>query len=186
MPLTSRLFSGDTRLEACLTQDSAHLTPGTTGDFVGKVQAAIELIDGTRIDDNELNSQTYGQSTADAVLAYKQKRQIINRSYQQTADNIVGKMTIERLDREVATLELTPTISGTDFRPLASRAASPDFSPSLASPVERSKAGSGYRGLSAPVELQRPDQAWRVPGAPYARATCRSRRADRVDAWWPA
>lgn len=115
MPLTSRLFSGDTRLEACLTQDSAHLTPGTRGDFVGKVQAAIELVDGTRIDENELNSQTYGQSTADAVLAYKQARDIVNRSYQQSADNIVGKMTIQRLDGEVATLENMPKFTANDM-----------------------------------------------------------------------
>jgi hypothetical protein len=114
MPLTSRLFSGDPRLEACLTQDSAHLTPGTTGDFVGKVQAALEYIDGVRINERELDTQTYGPSTADAVLAYKTARQIINRSYQQTADNIVGKMTIERLDREVAALEAAPKVAIAD------------------------------------------------------------------------
>lgn len=115
MPLTSRLFSGDSRLEACLTQDSAHLTLGTRGDFVGKVQAAIELCDGTRIDEVELNSQLYGQSTADAVLAYKQARDIVNRSYQQSADNIVGKMTIDRLDKEVAKLEAAPRVVPNDL-----------------------------------------------------------------------
>jgi hypothetical protein len=114
MPLTSRLFSGDPRLEACLTQDSAHLTLGTTGDFVGKVQAALEYIDGVRINERELATQTYGPSTADAVLAYKTSRQIINRSYQQTADNIVGKMTIERLDREMTTLEAAPKVAIAD------------------------------------------------------------------------
>jgi hypothetical protein len=35
------------------------------------------------------------------VLAYKKKRNIINRSYQTQADNIVGKMTIAALDKEV-------------------------------------------------------------------------------------
>lgn len=114
MPLKSRLLSGDPRLEACLTQDSAHLTPGTRGDFVGKVQAAIELCDSTRIDDGELNTQTYGQSTASAVLAYKQARDIVNRAYQQTADNIVGKMTIARLDEEMAAIESFPTGTATD------------------------------------------------------------------------
>jgi hypothetical protein len=111
MPLSSRLFSGDPRLEACLTQDSAHLTPGTTGDFVGKVQAALEYIDGARIDENELAAATYGPSTADAVLAYKTAREIINRSYQQTADNVVGKMTIDRLDKEIAVLEAAPKVA---------------------------------------------------------------------------
>jgi hypothetical protein len=36
----------------------------------------------------------YGKQTADAVLAYKKKRGIINRGYQASADNIVGKMTM--------------------------------------------------------------------------------------------
>jgi len=110
MPLTSNLFSGDGRLEACLTQDNAHLTPGTRGEFVGKVQAALEYVDGARIDEVELDSDTYGPSTADAVLAYKTARQIVNRSYQQAPDNIVGKMTIERLDKEMAAAEMAPTI----------------------------------------------------------------------------
>lgn len=108
MPLTSRLLSRDSRLEACLVQDSAHLTPGTTGEFVHKVQLAIEYVEGPCIDELELASKTYGQSTANAVLAYKKKRNIINRSYQQTADNIVGKMTIDRLDKDVAALEMAP------------------------------------------------------------------------------
>lgn len=40
-------------------------------------------------------------STANAVLNYKQKRSIINLSYQTQADNIVGKMTVGALDREL-------------------------------------------------------------------------------------
>ena len=46
-------------------------------------------------------TQTYGPSTAAAVLSYKTKRQIINRSYQTTPDSIVGKMTIASLDAEM-------------------------------------------------------------------------------------
>jgi hypothetical protein len=57
-------------------------------------------------------SQTYGPSTADAVLRYKTDRDIVNRSYQQAADNIVGKMTIQYLDREVAELEKRPKLYG--------------------------------------------------------------------------
>jgi hypothetical protein len=34
-------------------------------------------------------------------LAFKKKRNIINPSYQSQADNIVGKMTIAALDREI-------------------------------------------------------------------------------------
>src|SRR6476620_11050704 len=115
MPLRSNLFSGDGRLESCLTQDSAHLTPGVQGQFVGKVQAALEYLDGARIDENELDSDTYGPSTAAAVLAYKTARQIINRNYQQSADNIVGKMTIDRLDAEMAAAELAPMERARDW-----------------------------------------------------------------------
>ena len=53
-----------------------------------------------------LASSSYGPSTKAAVLAYKTRRQIINRSYQSTPDAIVGKMTIASLDAEVAAREL--------------------------------------------------------------------------------
>lgn len=105
MALVSNTFAGDPRLEACLVNDSAHLTPGTQGDFVGKVQAALIFVDGADIDEAELDSQTYGPSTAAAVLKFKQKRNIINRSYQQQADNIVGKITIKVLDAELQSAE---------------------------------------------------------------------------------
>lgn len=105
MALSSLTFSGDPRLEACLVQDNAHLTRGTTGEAVAKVQAALMFLDGLDIDDEELDSQTYGPSTAAAVLAYKSVRQIINFAYQQTPDDIVGKMTIKSLDDELAASE---------------------------------------------------------------------------------
>ena len=44
------------------------------------------------------------------MLAYKQKRNIINRSYQTKADNIVGKMTMAALDKEMLEAELTPVL----------------------------------------------------------------------------
>jgi hypothetical protein len=47
----------------------------------------------------------YGPATANAVLRYKRKRDIVNRSYQTSADNVVGKMTIASLDREIKALE---------------------------------------------------------------------------------
>lgn len=40
----------------------------------------------------------YGLSTAEAVLTDERKRGIINRNYQTQAGNIVGKMTMARLD----------------------------------------------------------------------------------------
>jgi hypothetical protein len=110
MPLKSRAFKDNPRLEACLVQDSAHLTPGVQGDFVAKVQAALFYLDGLRIAEEELASRKYGPSTAAAVLAYKTKRQIINRAYQRQPDNIVGKMTIKSLDDELSLAENSPDL----------------------------------------------------------------------------
>jgi hypothetical protein len=108
MGLRSRLFSGDTRLEACLINDQAHLTIGTVGPFVRKVQKAVAVITGRSVSREDIEGSRYGQSTADAVLAYKQARNIVNRSYQATADNIVGKMTIKSLDEDMARNESAP------------------------------------------------------------------------------
>ena len=105
MPLHSKLFRGDQALEACLVRDSAHLVQGTVGDHVGKVQKALLLLENARISTEEFLGKKYGKTTADAVLAYKTKRRIINFSYQNRPDNIVGKMTIAALDREVAISE---------------------------------------------------------------------------------
>ena len=99
--LRSEMFSGDARLESCLHQDSAHVTPGTTGPFVSKIHTALLVTAELHVDSGELKSQTYGPTTAAAVLAYKTQRKIINRAYQSQPDNIVGKMTIAALDAEV-------------------------------------------------------------------------------------
>jgi peptidoglycan hydrolase-like protein with peptidoglycan-binding domain len=108
MPLVSRLFGGDPAFEACLLKDSAHVTPGSVGDHVSKIQTALATIDGFLVDPRELKTKSYGPSTAAAVLAFKRTRNIINFTYQMNADNIVGKMTIAALDREIAFLETIP------------------------------------------------------------------------------
>lgn len=105
MSLQSKLFRGDPRLEACLVKDAAHVTPGTVGDHVSKIQTALTVLNNAHISASELASMRYGKATANAVLAYKKKRTIINRSYQTVADNIVGKMTIAALDREMLSKE---------------------------------------------------------------------------------
>ena len=110
MPLRSRHFARDLKLEACLSSDPAHVLTGASGDHVGKIQVALQLLDGLVIDQTELTSQRYGPSTAAGVLAFKQKRAIVNRSYQSQPDNIVGKMTIAALDDEMLRLEQTMTL----------------------------------------------------------------------------
>ncbi|MCB1769056.1 MAG: peptidoglycan-binding protein [Candidatus Competibacteraceae bacterium] len=98
MPLQSQLFRGDPKLEAAVVSDSAHIVPGARGDHVRKIQIALIQLDGAGITPDGI----YGPATAAAVLAFKQKRNIINRSYQTKTDNIVGKMTMIALDQAMS------------------------------------------------------------------------------------
>ncbi|MBK9082379.1 MAG: hypothetical protein IPL88_10030 [Rhizobiales bacterium] len=104
MPLTSKLFKGDVRLEDCLVRDPAHVQFGDHGDYVGKIQEALMLI-GYMIAADELAADRFGPSTREAVLRYKTDRNIVNPAYQTRPDAIVGKMTIARLDQEMAEFE---------------------------------------------------------------------------------
>ena len=70
-----------------------------------KIQTALNLLDGAGLKVDG----AYGPGTAKAVLAYKTKRNIINRSYQTSADNIVGKMTVLQMDQELKALENKPS-----------------------------------------------------------------------------
>lgn len=112
--MQSKLFSGDQKLEACLVQDAAHITLGATGPHVSKIHTALLTLDNYSVAAQELRTMTYGHSTANAVLAYKRKRRIINYSYQHQADNIVGKMTIAAMDREMRVKEGMPSMPRAD------------------------------------------------------------------------
>lgn len=103
MPLQSKHFRGDAKLEAALISDPAHIKRGDHGDHVAKIQAALILLDGAQI----ATDGSYGPRTAAAVMAYKTKRSIINTAYQATADDIVGRMTMARLDQEMLASENT-------------------------------------------------------------------------------
>jgi hypothetical protein len=101
VPLISKWFGDNGRLQKCLVSDSAHVVIGDVGPHVALIQGAlIELGEGV-ISAGELSTQTYGKSTASVVLDYKTRRGIINRSYQARPDDIVGKMTIQSLDNEM-------------------------------------------------------------------------------------
>src|SRR5262245_39444826 len=104
MGLQSELFRGDSKLENAAVSDSAHIVKGAKGEHVRKIQQALIKLDGAAIEADA----DYGPATAAAVLAYKQKRNIINRNYQSQADNIVGKMTMASLDSEMVELESRP------------------------------------------------------------------------------
>jgi peptidoglycan hydrolase-like protein with peptidoglycan-binding domain len=101
MALQSKLFAGDPKLEAAATSDAAHITQGAVGEFVRKIQQALRQLDDAKIDADG----RYGPATAAAILAFKQKRNIVNASYQSQADNIVGKMTMAVLDAEMVEAE---------------------------------------------------------------------------------
>lgn len=104
MALQSKLFRGDAKLEAALVSDSAHIVVGAVGAHVGKIQQALNELEEAGLNPD----QKYGPATANAVLAYKQKRNIINRKYQSRADNIVGKATMAALDAEMVEKERKP------------------------------------------------------------------------------
>jgi hypothetical protein len=116
-PFKSHLFSTprDNALENCATRDDGHVSikSNRVGPHVHKIQQALlriaardpKLRGKVVISAGEINAQTYGSSTAQAVLAYKKDRHIINLSYQTSADDIVGIMTISRLDDEIAGIE---------------------------------------------------------------------------------
>ena len=107
MHLQSELFRRDPKLEAAAVSDPAHILPGATGSHVLKIQSALRILDNANIAASELQRSFYGPSTAACVMEYKKKRDIINRSYQTQADNIVGKMTIASLDKEMHAAEQT-------------------------------------------------------------------------------
>ncbi len=101
MALQSALFRGDAKLEAAAASDPAHIVEGAVGPHVTKIQQALIQLDGATL----IKDGIYGPKTAAAVLAYKRKRNIVNRSFQTQADNIVGKMTIAAFDKEMLAKE---------------------------------------------------------------------------------
>ena len=144
MPLVSQLFSGDPVFERCLVHDSGHITPGSRGPHVNKIQTALFTLDHFTVAPGEVQSQTYGPSTAAGVLAYKRKRNIINRAYQTQPDNIVGKMTIASLDAEMARVEPKPEPeSDVDCFPSRLYSGNNRFSLAFAIPVSNVSAAGG-------------------------------------------
>jgi hypothetical protein len=106
MPLISTHFKGNDRLQRCSADNSAHIvlkSPPERGPHVSLIQEALfQLMDNVNLGD-ELATSSYGPKTAAAVLRYKQnhKPPIVNRSYQTSADNVVGVMTITCLDEDM-------------------------------------------------------------------------------------
>jgi hypothetical protein len=106
MALRSDLFKDDPQLRAVLENPNAHLivkTPPIRGNHVGKVHQALALLQPSpAVSETEKIGQEYGPSTAEAVFAYKKKRNIINTAYQSAPDKIVGTMTLQTMDDELS------------------------------------------------------------------------------------
>ncbi len=100
--LNSTQFRDDPALEACATRDAAHITPGSSGPHVRKIQDALNRVDDAGIGSDEYAAAKYGTATTLAVTAFKSKRRILNTAGQ--IDPIVGIKTIRALDQ--ALLEL--------------------------------------------------------------------------------
>ena len=117
MGLRCLLFTSpepDPRLEACLVSDPDHITPGASGDHVGKIQTALNQLSAGpgRENFHLVVDGDYGPATAAAVKLYKDNRGILQ-PHQVTADDIVGKRTIASLDDEMDVLENeVPPLSG--------------------------------------------------------------------------
>ena len=162
MGLQSKLFKGDQKLEACLIHDSSHVTQGAVGDHVSKIQTALFALGSLSIDPRELSASLYGKSTAGAVLLFKKKRNIINRRYQTQVDNIVGKMTIAALDKEMLAKERQIPLPP-DLRKWAvttTRSVAYGVSPTKVRKVPQDSCQlPGRKGFSAIPELPRQDLA---------------------------
>jgi peptidoglycan hydrolase-like protein with peptidoglycan-binding domain len=104
VPDLSWSVAGDEKLETAARFDSSHVVQGAKGPHVQKVQLALVTLDNA----NLVTDGAYGLETAAAVHAYKQKRRIINTTYQKSADNVVVKMTVAAMDRELLAHEQTP------------------------------------------------------------------------------
>jgi hypothetical protein len=119
MPLRSKLFTEprDWRLEACLIDDAKHIAPGATGDHVKRIQIALNSLTHGPGRENIflVMDGIYGPKTAAAVKRYKDApRRHILQSWQTSADNIVGKRTLQSLDDEMGIFE-EETIGTSEF-----------------------------------------------------------------------
>jgi hypothetical protein len=104
--LISELFRDSERLQTCVHVPEEHIVPGSQGDHVGLIQQALMRLGVAVISATEILAQRFGNSTVQAVRRFKgPPRNVINRAYQNTPDDIVGQMTIDRLDTEMDVLE---------------------------------------------------------------------------------
>ena len=88
MALKSLLFRGDAKLESASTSNSGHIIKEGIGR-ARAIQYALANVGG----ENLKFDGKYGPATAAAVLSFKRRYNIVNRTYQSEPDDIVGVMT---------------------------------------------------------------------------------------------
>jgi hypothetical protein len=152
MALRSRLFADNPALQACLVNDASHVMPGSKGEHVARVQAALVRLRYLTPDSAVRERAVYGPKTADAVLAYKREFNVVNRRYQSQADNIVGRMTIASLDHAIWVLDGAdgpPRLPGhTVPHPVSPSATTLSVQPvgtAKPSPVTKAPSAGGYK-----------------------------------------
>jgi hypothetical protein len=107
--LLSKQFRDSEKLQRCLLSPADHVLPDSRGEHVGLIQEALTKLGIGVISADEISTELYGQTTKQAVLRYKgPPRNIINTDYQTSPDNIVGQMTIDRLDGDMVEFEKVP------------------------------------------------------------------------------
>ena len=117
--LTCKLFTKppNDKLERCALKDADHITPGSVGEHVQRIQVALDLL----MDIFLVPDGKYGPKTAAAVVAFKEAQSPpLRQPYQSIADNIVGIRTIKALDQQMFKFENTPPppdrfVSETDY-----------------------------------------------------------------------
>jgi hypothetical protein len=122
MPLTSELFKNNKQLQKCLISDPDHIVANEPpirrgvndkGEHVALIHKALRQVMPNVSFGLEEATETYGPKTAEVVRQFKamQDPPILNKSLQQKVpDNIVGKLTIAALDREVQKKKPPPPV----------------------------------------------------------------------------
>lgn len=105
--LTCELFTKppSDKLERCAVRDADHVTPGSVGDHVKRIQIALNQLSKVFLAINGI----YGPKTAAAVVAFKEAQSPpLRQPGQSIADNIVGIRTIKALDKQMRDFENAP------------------------------------------------------------------------------
>lgn len=164
------------RFQGCLDSDAQNIRPESSGDHIVKIQDALLKIEDTKIPpgDRGLISEggaergKYGPATARAVLKFKVDRGLKRDG--RPFDNIVGRMTIDRLDTEMKPFN-KPTektrmfqdifirVLGQDLNSAACGTTTTEGQPILGIPptatlADKINGMQGYRSSHLPIKIE--------------------------------